>query len=250
MYDVIIIGAGISGTSLAFELSKYEGSILVLEKENDIANGTTKANSAIIHAGYDPIPGTLMAKYNVAGNTMIPDICRDLDVPMKQIGSLVVAFAESEIATLRMMYDRGIANGVKGMRIVEQQELRTMEPNINEVAVAALYAPSACIVNPWELAIAYGETAVKNGVQVKLNQQVMAIKKQDNYYEVYCDHCCYEGKTIVNAAGVQADVITGLVKKADYEIVPNKGEYYLLDKSQGNVVNHVIFQCPSKSYAH
>lgn len=246
MYDVIIIGAGISGTSLAFELSKYEGKILLLEKENDIANGTTKANSAIIHAGYDPMPNTLMAKYNVAGNAIIPTICKDFDVPLKQIGSLVVAFHEDERATLHTMYDRGVCNGVKGMRIVDQKELRTMEPNINETAIAALYAPSACIVNPWDLAIAYAETAVKNGVEVILNQQVTAMKKENNHYVVQCDDVCYEGKTVVNAAGVQADVITGMVKKADYNIVPNKGEYYLLDKSQGTLVHHVIFQCPTK----
>lgn len=246
MYDVIIIGAGISGTSLAFELSKQEGSILLLDKENDVANGTTKANSAIIHAGYDPEVGTLMAKYNVEGNRIIPQICKDLDVPLKNIGSLVVAFEESEIATLKEIEKRGIQNGVQGMRIVSQQELREMEPNLNEAAVAALYSPSACIVNPWDLAIAYAETAVKNGVEFKANQIVEKIEKQEDGFLVHTQCNLFHAKTVVNAAGVACDKILGMLKEPTYTIQPNKGEYYLLDKSQGALVNHVIFQCPTK----
>lgn len=246
MYDVIIIGAGISGTSLAFELSKQEGSILLLDKENDVANGTTKANSAIIHAGYDPLPTTLMAKYNVEGNRIIPKICKDLDVPLKNIGSLVVAFNETEVKTLQEIYQRGIKNGVEGMRIVEKEELHQMEPNLNECAVAALYAPSACIVNPWDLAIAYAETAVRNGVDFKANQVVERIEKTEDGFLVHTQCNLFHGKTIVNAAGVECDKILGMVRQPDYTIQPNKGEYYLLDKSQGTLVNHVIFQCPTK----
>ena len=161
MYDCVIIGAGISGTSLAFELSKYQGNVLLLEKNNDVADETTKANSAIIHAGYDPTVGTDMARYNVEGCKIIPQICKDLDVHCKNIGSLVVAFDKEEIKVLEDIYQRGLENGVPEMRIVDQKELHEMEPNLNEKAVAALYAPTASIVNPWELAIAYTELALK-----------------------------------------------------------------------------------------
>lgn len=247
MYDCIIIGAGISGTSLAFELSKYQGKVLLIEKENDVADGTTKANSAIIHAGYDPKPGTLMAKYNVEGNKIIPQICKDLGVHCQNIGSLVVAFDESERPVLNDIYERGIKNGVKAMRIVESKELHEMEPNLNPKAVAALYAPSACIINPWELAIAYGEVAVKNGVELKLNCQVTSIEKTSEGYAVIAGGQEYRTKLVVDAAGVECDKILGMLKTPEYQIQPNKGEYYLLDKSQGKLVNHIIFQCPTAS---
>ena len=243
MYDCIIIGAGISGCSLAFELSKYQGKVLLIEKNNDVADETTKANSAIIHAGYDPEPNTLMAKYNVEGNRLTPEICHDLDVHCDPIGSLVVAFEEEEKETLEEIYERGLKNGVEGMRIVEREELHEMEPNLNEKAIAALYAPSACIINPWQLAIALSEVAMQNGVEIKLNETVTKITKKEDSFLVNDQ---YEAKMVVNAAGVQCDQVTGLVTTCDYKIEPNKGEYYLLDKSQGTLVNHVIFQCPSK----
>ena len=245
MYDVIIVGGGVSGTTLAFELSKYEGSVLLLEKENDVADGTTKANSAIIHAGYDAKEGTLMAKYNVWGNKVTPQLCKDLDVRVKNIGSLVVAFSEEEKPMLQTLYDRGVKNGVPDQRIIGKEELHEMEPNIADNAVAALYAPTACIVDPWDIAIACAETAVKNGAEVKLNEEVKAIQKVDDHFVVKTDTDTFEAKTVVNAAGVECDKVYGMVKKPDYEIVPNKGEYYLLDKSQGTLVNHVIFQCPT-----
>lgn len=246
MYDCIIIGAGISGSSLAFELSKYNGSVLLLEKENDVSDGTTKANSAIIHAGYDPEPGTLMAKFNVEGNRMIPQLCKDLDVRIKNIGSLVVAFSEDERPMLETLYQRGVENGVPNQRIIEKDELHEMEPNLNEEAVAALYASSACIVDPWDMAIACAETAVRNGVQVKVNQEVKAIKKEGDIFKVSTDSDTYEGKIVVNAAGVDCDTVTGMLHTPEYKVEPNKGEYYLLDKGQGTLVNHVIFQCPNK----
>ena len=245
MYDCVIIGAGISGASLAFELSKYQGSVLLLEKNNDVADETTKANSAIIHAGYDPENGTYMAKYNVEGNKLIPKICEDLDVHCKKIGSLVVAFEKEELATLHAIYERGLQNGVEGMRIVDQEELQEMEPNINPNAIAALYAPTACIVNPWELAIAYSELAIQNGVDLHLEEAVTAIQKQADYFLVTTEKGVYEAKTVVNAAGVACEKITSMVMEPEYHIQPNKGEYYLLDKTQGGLVHHVIFQCPT-----
>ena len=243
MYDCIIIGAGISGCSLAFELSKYSGKVLWLEKNNDVADETTKANSAIIHAGYDPEPNTLMAKYNIWGNKIIPSLCKDLDVPCKNIGSLVVGFSEEDDKTIEVLYKRGIENGVENQRIIKQPELSKMEPNLNPACTSALYAPSACIINPWQFAIALSEVAIQNGVELRLNEEVTSIKKDGDIFIV---NDTYKAKLVVNCAGVMCDHVTGLIKKPNYKITPNKGEYYLLDKSQGNLVHHVIFQCPTK----
>lgn len=247
MYDCIIIGAGISGCSLAFELSKYSGKVLWLEKNNDVADETTKANSAIIHAGYDPEPNTLMAKYNIWGNKIIPSLCKDLDVPCKNIGSLVVGFSEEDDRTIEMLYKRGVQNGVENQRIIKQPELSVMEPNLNSDCTSALYAPSACIINPWQFAIALSEVAIQNGVELRLNEEVTSIKKDGDIFIV---NDTYKAPLVVNCAGVMCDHVTGLIKKPDYKITPNKGEYYLLDKSQGNMVHHVIFQCPKIGRAH
>ena len=244
MFDCIIIGAGISGCSLAFELSKYKGKVLWFERNNDVANETTKANSAIIHAGYDPMPNTMMAKYNVEGNKIIPKLCKDLDVPCQNIGSLVVGFNKEDDQTIQKLYDRGIQNGVQNLKIIKQPALSYMEPNLNPKCTSALYAPSACIINPWQFAIVLSEVAVSNGVKLCLNEEVTSIKKEKNYFLV---NNKYQARIVVNCAGVQCNQVTGLVHAPDYTIIPNKGEYYLLDKSQSHLVSHVIFQCPTKT---
>ena len=160
-YDVLVIGCGVVGAATAYELSKYNLKVLILEKENDVAEGATKANSAIIHAGYDPRPGTLMARLNVRGTVLAEEICRDLDVPYKKCGSLVVAFSEEEMPTVRELYERGLENGVLGMKILTGEEVRDLEPNLSEKILGALYAPSAAICSPWEYCLAMAETAVK-----------------------------------------------------------------------------------------
>ena len=246
MYDVTIIGAGISGCSLAYELSKYNVKAVLVEKENDVSIGTTKANSAIVHAGYDPEPGTDMAKYNVAGCAYTAELCAKLDVPYKNIGSLVVAFAEDEMPTIQKLYERGNENGCPGLEIWDAEKLHAEEPNLNECAVGALYAPSAGVVSPWELAIACAEVAVMNGVEIKLNTEVTGIEKMEGGYKVLTNNGAIETKLVVNAAGVQADQVNEMINEKKFTIQPNKGEYYLLDKSQGSLVKHVIFQCPNE----
>lgn len=244
MYDCIIIGAGISGCSLAFELSKYSGKVLWLEKNNDVADETTKANSAIIHAGYDPMPNTLMAKYNVEGNTIIPKLCKDLDVPIKNVGSLVVGFNDEDDLTIEKLFKRGIKNGVKGLEIIKQPRLHEMEPNLNLNCTGALYAPSAWIINPWQFAIALSEVAIQNGVELHLNEEVTSIQKEGDIFIV---NGKYTSALVVNCAGITCDEVESLIHTPKYKITPNKGEYYLLDKSQGCLAKHVIFQCPTKN---
>ena len=246
MYDVAIIGCGITGSACAYYLSKYRLNIAVIEKYNDVCCGTTRANSAIIHAGYDPVPGTNCAKYNVRGNELTKEICKKLDVLCKEIGSLVVAFSENELETLNVLYKRGIENGVPDMEIWDREKLLNEEPNISEKAMGALYAPTAAIVNPWEYGLAMAETAVRNDAELMLNTEVTDIKKSESGWLISTNNGEIEAKYVINAAGVYSDVIHNMVAEKTFEILPSAGEYYLLDKSEGERVKHVIFQCPNE----
>ena len=246
MYDVIIIGCGITGASCAYYLSRYKLKIAVLEQHNDVCCEATRANSAIIHAGYDPEPDMVCARLNVRGNELAKEICEKLDVAYKQIGSLVVAFSESEMETVQKLYERGVKNGVPDMRVIGQKELREMEPYISDEALGALYAPSAAIVNPWEYGLAMAETAVRNGVEMHLNTKVTGIENGADFSIVKTNNGDFEAKFIINAAGVWADDIHAFVAEPDFKILPSAGEYYLLDKSEGVRANHVIFQCPNE----
>ena len=246
MVDVVIVGGGVCGCSLLYELSRYKLSAVLVEKENDVSVGTTKANSAIVHAGYDPHPGTKMARYNVEGNALVKELCEKLDVPYQQIGSLVLAFDADQDALVRELFDRGTQNGVPGMKVLSAEEVREMEPNVSPEVTSALYAPSAGIVSPWELAIALAETAVKNGAQVELNSEVTSIQPIDGGFRVTAGGKEIDTRFVVNAAGIWSDKINDMAAPHTFTVSANKGEYFLLDKSQGTLVNHVIFQCPSK----
>lgn len=246
MVDVVIVGGGVCGCSLLYELSRYKLSAVLVEKENDVSVGTTKANSAIVHAGYDPHPGTKMARYNVEGNALVKELCEKLDVPYQQIGSLVLAFDADQDALVRELFDRGTQNGVPGMKVLSAEEVREMEPNVSPEVTSALYAPSAGIVSPWELAIALAETAVKNGAQVELNSEVTSIQPIDGGFRVTAGGKEIDTRFVVNAAGIWSDKINDMAAPHTFTVSANKGEYFLLDKSQGTLVNHVIFQCPSR----
>lgn len=246
MVDVVIVGGGVCGCSLLYELSRYKLSAVLVEKENDVSVGTTKANSAIVHAGYDPHPGTKMARYNVEGNALVKELCEKLDVPYQQIGSLVLAFDADQDALVRELFDRGTQNGVPGMKVLSAEEVREMEPNVSPEVTSALYAPSAGIVSPWELAIALAETAVKNGARVELNSEVTSIQPIDGGFRVTAGGKEIDTRFVVNAAGIWSDKINDMAAPHTFTVSANKGEYFLLDKSQGTLVNHVIFQCPSK----
>ncbi|MBE6929033.1 MAG: NAD(P)/FAD-dependent oxidoreductase [Ruminococcaceae bacterium] len=246
MYDCIIIGGGITGCAAAYELSRYDLRILLLEKENDVACGTTRANSAIIHAGYDPIPGSNMARTNVRGCAMMPELCRRLNVPFKQVGSLVLAFNEEDLAHIRKLYDRGCENGVPGLKVLTREETLAIEPNIEDEVCGALYAPTAGIVSPWELALALAETAARNGVEFAFESPVTAIERSDACLTVTTPNATYETRTIINAAGLYADKIHALIGGTGFELHADKGAYFLLDKNQGKLARQVVFQCPSE----
>lgn len=220
MYDVTVIGCGVIGASTAYELSKYRLAIAVLEKENDVACGTTKANSAIVHAGYDPQPGTKMARLNVQGSKMMEALCRRLSVEYKRIGSLVLAFNDTDMTVIRDLFDRGQKNGVEQMQILTKEQTLEIEPNLSTEVVGALYAPTAAIVNPWGLAIAMAQTAVKNGVELHLNSSVTKITDQGGYYHVETSSGSYDTKYIVNAAGTHSAEINDMAAKSFSALFP------------------------------
>ena len=247
MYDIIIIGAGVSAAATARELSRYEGKFLVLEKENDVANGTTKANTALVHAGYDATEGSNMAHFNVKGNAMFDEICEDLYVPFERTGSLVVGFTDEDRETIEELYQRGINNGVPNMEIIERDKIKELVPNISDEAKFALYAKTGGIVGPWELATNMMENAVDNGVEIKLNTEVKSLEKLDDHYIVKTTNGDFKSKLVINAAGLYADKINNMVSEDKFEIQPVKGQYYLLDKQANDRTDMVIFQCPSKT---
>lgn len=246
MKNVVIIGCGVIGAATAFELSKYDVNVTIIEAQNDVAMGTTKANSAILHAGYDPEPGTLMAKLNVEGVKLAKEVCEKLDVPYSQCGSLVLAFDDEDVKTVETLYARGNENGVPDMEIWDTAKILEKEPNLSAEVKSALYAPSAAIVSPWEFALAMAETAVQNGAKIMLNSKVTAIDKKDGGYLVHTTNGDVEADYVVNAAGVHCEEIHNMVAALAFKTQANRGEYYLLDKSEGQCVNHVVFQCPTK----
>lgn len=246
MIDVIIIGAGVSGAAIARELSKYDRKVAVLERQSDICEGTSKANSGIVHAGYDAEPGTLKARLNLQGNIRMEQLAKELDFPFKRNGSLVLCFEEKDRDKLGKLLERGRENGVEGLRIIERKELRGLEPGIGKEAVAALYAPTGGIVCPFGLNIALAENACENGVEFYLDTQARRIKRTPEGYLVHTDRGCFESKVIVNAAGVYADTLHNMVSSDKLHIIPRKGEYCLFDKTAGGLVSHTVFQLPTK----
>ena len=245
-YDVAVVGAGVIGSLIARELCRYNIKVALVEKNNDMATGTSKANSAIVHAGFDAKPGTLKAKLNVEGTALMPELCKTLGVPFKPVGSLVVAFSDEEVETLGELLERGKANGVPDLEIYDATKLREVEPFISENAKAALWAPTAGIVCPYELTIAAAENAVVNGADFIRNFEVKKIGFDGNEFSVLNGENEFKTKYIINAAGVYCDEIAALIGDTSIHTIPRKGEYMLCDKSVGHLAKHTIFQCPSK----
>ena len=245
-YDIAIIGAGVSGTAIARELSRYQTKICVLEREEDVCCGTSKANSAIIHAGYDAEPGSLKAKLNLRGNQIMDQLAKDLDFPFKRNGSLVLCLDEKDLPNLQKLYERGITNGVKGLQILNKEEVRAMETNISNQVIAALYAPTGGIVCPFHMTIAFAENACANGTVFHFNTEVKNITRRQNIWKIETTKGTFEAGCIINAAGVYADKLHNMVSQKKIHITPRKGEYCLLDKTAGTHVSHTVFTLPGK----
>lgn len=246
MYDVIIIGAGVTGCAVARYLSRYQGSALVLERAEDVCCGTSKANSAIIHAGFDAAHGSLMARMNVQGNRMLPELAKELDFPFRRNSSLVVCMSEEDMPRLRALYENGVKNGVEGLEIVDAQRLHELEPNVSKNAVAALWAPTGGIVCPFNMTIALAENANANGVDFRFNTKVTGFARGEEGWTVHTEQGDFQTRYVVNAAGVYADVLHNIVSARKLHITPRRGDYCLLDRQVGGFVSHTVFQLPGK----
>ena len=244
MYDVIVIGGGVTGCATLRELSKYDLKLALLEKEEDVCSGTSKANSAIVHAGFDAQNNTLKAKFNVRGNKLIRELSKTLNFPFINNGALVLCFDENDYSKLEELYDRGIKNGVEGLEIISGDKARSIEPNLSKEVVSALYAKTSGIVCPFDMNIAFGESAVLNGAEIIFNSKVETIVKENDYYLI---NNKYKTRCIVNAAGVYGDFIHNLVCDDKLKISPRKGDYCLFDEELGTLVKHTIFQLPNKN---
>lgn len=248
MFDVIVIGGGVIGGSVLRELTKYRLSVCLLEKENDVCMGQSKANSGIVHAGFDAMPGSLKAKFNVLGNKMMPEYTKELGVKYENNGSLVVAFSEEELQTLQELKARGEENGVPDMEIIDQAQLRSLEPNISEDALGALHAKSGGIVCPYGLTIAAIGNAMDNGAKLFTDFEVTEIKKTSDGFAVKSSAGdTIEGKLVINCAGLASGKIAALAGDDTVDVRARKGEYILLDRESGDFVSHTLFFTPTKA---
>ena len=247
MRDIILIGAGVVGCSIARELSKYNLDVLVVEKNSDVSEGVSKGNSGIVHAGYNEKIGTLKAKLNIEGNKMFDDLSRDLQFPFKRNGAFILAFSDKDMKTLESLKENGEKLGVEGLEILTREEALNIEPNLNKEIVGVLNVKTSGIVSPYEMTIALAENAAENGVEFKLNSKVTSIEKISEGYKVTLNNKeIVNGKLIINASGLEGAFLNNLVSMSKREINPVKGEYCLFDKVAGAMINKTLFQVPSK----
>lgn len=247
MRDIIVIGAGVVGCSIARELSKYNLDVLVVEKNSDVSEGISKGNSGIVHAGYNEKIGTLKAKLNIEGNKIFDDLSRDLQFPFKRNGAFILAFSDEEMKTLESLKENGEKLGVEGLEILTREEALNIEPNLNKEIVGVLNVKTSGIVSPYEMTIALAENAAENGVEFKLNSKVTNIEKISEGYKVTLNNKeLVSGKIIINASGLEGVFLNNLVSMSKREINPVKGEYCLFDKVAGAMINKTLFQVPSK----
>ncbi|MBQ7460328.1 MAG: NAD(P)/FAD-dependent oxidoreductase [Oscillospiraceae bacterium] len=245
-YDVVVIGAGVTGCAIARELARYKLKTIVLEKEEDVCSGTSKANSGIVHGGFDAKEGTLMARMNVKGAAMIRELSKKLDFTYRENGSMVLAFSESDLPGLEALKKRGEANGVNDLSILTGDEARELEPALSEEVAGALLSPSAGIVCPFGITIAFAENAADNGVEFSFLNAVQSIEKTDGGYVVRAEKGDLTARAVVNAAGVYSDKINDMVSEKHFTIIPRRGEYVLMDREVGDLVSHTIFQLPTR----
>lgn len=247
MRDIIVIGAGVVGCSIARELSKYNLDVLVVEKNSDVSEGISKGNSGIVHAGYNEKIGTLKAKLNIEGNKIFDDLSRDLQFPFKRNGAFILAFKDEEMKTLESLKENGEKLGVEGLEILTREEALNIEPNLNKEIVGVLNVKTSGIVSPYEMTIALAENAAENGVEFKLNSKVTNIEKISEGYKVTLNNKeVVSGKIIINASGLEGAFLNNLISMTKREINPVKGEYCLFDKVAGAMINKTLFQVPNK----
>ena len=246
MYDICIIGAGVIGASIARELAKYKVKVCLIEKEEDVSCGASKANSGIVHGGYSDKPGTLKAKLCVQGNRMYEQLNKELNFGYRETGSLVLAFREEDKITLQKLYEYGTLNGVGGLEIIDGDKAREMEPYLSKEVKSALYCANAGVTSPYEFVIALTENAIANGVDLKLNTAVIGIEKVDDYFKLTTNKEEIKGRYVINAAGIYSDKISSMAGIDDFHITPRRGQYVLLDKEQNYLANTVIFQVPTE----
>ena len=246
MFEFAVIGAGVVGGPVAREISKYSDSICILERNSDVAMGATRANSAIVHAGFDAYPGSLKARFNVRGSNMMGELCETLGVKYKNNGSLVVGFNEEDEKTLLSLCERGRLNGVDGVRVIYRDEILSLEPNIGDAVTVALYAPTGAIVCPYELCMAAVGNAMDNGAELKLGFEVVKIEQISEGFRIFSGEGYVDAKYVINCAGVYSDEVAAMVADVDFNVHPRRGEYMLLDREVGGHLTHTVFRCPSK----
>ncbi len=244
--DVLIIGAGVVGCALAREISRYEASVAVLERMSDVAEGASKANSGIVHAGFDAKPGTLKAKLNVQGAMMYPALCGELGAPYAQPGALVLGFEPEDANTLQELYDQGVQNGVPGLRLLSREEVLALEPNTNPDVMGALLAETSGLTSPYELSFALADHAAQNGAAFHFETEVQKISRRGDVWRVLTSRGEFFAQAIVNCAGVQSAKLHNQISQRKYAIIPRRGEYYLMDRMARLPFSRTMFQCPTK----
>ena len=248
MFDVLVIGGGVIGGTILRELTKYNGKFCLLEKEEDVAMGQSRANSGIVHAGFDAAEGSLKAKFNVLGNKMMPEYAKELGVKYRNNGSLVLGFNDEDLATLNGLKERGIKNGVEGLEILTREQLVAIEPNIQDTVTCALHAPTGGIICPYELTIASIGNAMDNGAELMCDFDVCSIVKDEKGFTVTStDGVSVSAKVIINCAGFNSAIISSLAGDDGFTVNGRKGEYILLDRESGDFVNHTLFTAPTKA---
>lgn len=245
MYDAVIIGGGAVGCAVARYLSRYRLSICLVERGEDVCVGTSKANSAICHAGFDAPVGSAKARFNVEGSRMMEGLSQELDFPYRRCGSLVLCFDEAELPHLRELLERGVQNGVEGLEILDRAALRALEPAVSDKAVAALWAPTGAVLCPFGMTIALAENAAANGCAFRFNTEVSRIERRDGFFRLHTGGDCIDTRVVISAAGVYGDALHNQLCADKLTIVPRRGEYCLLDRTCGQLVQHTIFQLPS-----
>ena len=244
--DIMIIGSGITGCAVARELSRYKASVIVLDRESDLAEGATKANSGIVHAGYDAVPGTKKAFYNVRGAEMYQDLCNQLSVPYRRCGALVIAFGEQDRTTIGALKERGEKNGVSGLEMIEREALLSLEPNLNPEVLCGLSVPSSAIVSPYEMAFALADDAALNGVRFCFGEEVCSVSVLPcGGFSVRTGAGEYTCRVLVNCAGASGALIHNQLSDDKQTMIHRRGQYYLLDRASVQPFSRTVFQCPS-----